>query len=62
MEKLTLMEQFRKADEGGYAVPHFNFSDIWDLTAIIRAAEEMHSPVIVASNMKCALTHHIIRR
>ena len=52
MEKLTLMEQFRKADEGGYAVPHFNFSDIWDLTAIIRAAEEMRSPVIVASNMK----------
>ena len=57
MEKLTIMEQFQKADEGGYAVPHFNFSDIWDLTAIIKAAEEMQSPVIVASNRKCAATH-----
>ena len=58
MEKLTIMEQFQRADAGGYAVPHFNFSDIWDLTAIIRAAEEMRSPVIVASNMKCASIHH----
>ena len=57
MEKLTIMEQFKKADEGGYAVPHFNFSDIWDLEAIVRAAEEMRSPVIVASNMKCASIH-----
>lgn len=48
MKQLTMMEQFKKADEGGYAIPHFNFSDIWDLEAIIKGAEEMHSPVIVA--------------
>ncbi len=57
MGKLTIMEQFERADKGGYAVPHFNFSDIWDLEAIISAAEEMQSPVIVASNMKCASMH-----
>lgn len=42
------MEQFKRADEGKYAIPHFNYSDIWDMTAIVKAAEEMHSPVILA--------------
>lgn len=48
MSKLTIMEQLYKADREGYAVPHFNYSDIWDMTAIVRAAEEMESPVILA--------------
>lgn len=48
MDKLTIMEQLKRADEGKYAIPHFNYSDIWDMTAIVKAAEEMHSPVILA--------------
>lgn len=62
MAKLTLMEQFKKADEGGYAVPHFNFSDIWDLEAIVKGAEEMHSPVIAAALPKVndAIGMHVV--
>ncbi|GAH93149.1 unnamed protein product, partial [marine sediment metagenome] len=33
-----------------YAIPAFNYSDIWDLLAIIEAAEEERSPVIISSN------------
>lgn len=48
MGKMTVMEQLKRADEEHYAVPHFNYSDIWDMTAIVKAAEEMHAPVILA--------------
>lgn len=63
MKNLTIMEQFKNADEGGYAIPHFNFSDIWDLEAIVKGAEEMHSPVIAASLPKVnhALDMHVVR-
>ena len=62
MKKETLMKQLKKADEGGYAVPHFNFSDIWDLEAIVKGAEEMHSPVIAAALPKVndALGMHVV--
>ena len=50
--KPTIMEQLRMADEGHYAIPHFNYSDIWDMTAIVRAAEEERSPVILAGVQK----------
>ncbi len=46
--KPTIMEQLKRADEEHYAIPHFNYSDIWDMLAIVRAAEEMQSPVILA--------------
>lgn len=48
MNKMTIMEQLKRADEEKYAIPHFNYSDIWDMTAIVKAAEEMKSPVILA--------------
>lgn len=62
MNKITIMEQFEKADREGYAVPHFNFSDIWDLEAIVKGAEEMNSPVMVASLPKVvdALGLHVV--
>lgn len=34
MDGLTLKKLLRKADENGYAVPSFNYSDIWDLSLI----------------------------
>ena len=47
---MNLKELLKKADEGGYAIPAFNYSDIWDLLAIIEAAEEEKSSVIISSN------------
>jgi len=38
------------ADEGGYAIPSFNYSDIWDFLAIVEAAEDMRAPIMIASN------------
>lgn len=39
-----------KADAEGYAIPSFNYSDVWDLMAIVEAAEEESAPIMVASN------------
>jgi ketose-bisphosphate aldolase len=46
----SLKELLKKADQGGYAIPSFNYSDIWDFLAIIEAAEEEEAPVMIASN------------
>ena len=45
-----LHELLMAADEGGYAIPSFNYSDLWDFLAIVEAAEEMRAPVMIASN------------
>ncbi len=45
----TLGRLLRDAQGSGYAIPHFNYSDIWDLLAIVEAAEEERAPVILAS-------------
>ncbi len=38
------------ADAGGFAVPAFNYSDIWDFLAIVEAAEELAAPIFISSN------------
>ncbi|MDL2252450.1 class II fructose-bisphosphate aldolase [Ruminococcaceae bacterium OttesenSCG-928-I18] len=48
--KRTIIDWFKEADQGGYAVPAFNYSDIWDMLAIVDAAVEMRSPVMLACN------------
>lgn len=45
----TLMKMLRDADEGGYAVPMFDYSDLWDQMAVLEAATELHAPVMFAS-------------
>lgn len=45
-----LREYLAKADKEGFAVPAFNYSDIWDLLAIVEAAKEKKAPVMLASN------------
>jgi ketose-bisphosphate aldolase len=50
MQKRNLKEILKKADRFGYAIPSFNYSDIWDFLAIVEAAEEEEAPVIIASN------------
>lgn len=50
MEKNILYELFARSDKEGFAVPAFNYSDIWDFMAIVEAAEEEHAPVMISSN------------
>lgn len=40
-------EMFKKAIDGGYAIPAFNFNNMEQLQAIIQAATETKSPVIL---------------
>ena len=40
-------EMFAKAIKGGYAIPAFNFNNMEQLQAIIKAAVETKSPVIL---------------
>jgi len=52
----TLLE---RADNEGFAIPAFNYSDIWEMEAIVQAAEELRAPVMIASNMQVVKTHGI---
>lgn len=45
-----IRDLLRRADAEGFAVPAFNYSDIWDFLAIVEAAEQERAPVFVASN------------
>lgn len=49
MDQNRLRAMLRKADENGYAVPAFNFTDVWDMQAIVQAAEELSAPVMIMS-------------
>ncbi len=54
--RFDLKELLKEADRRKYAIPAFNFSDTWELKAIVEAADEMNAPVIAASNMQIANT------
>lgn len=54
MDGRTLQRMIHDADKGGYAIPSFNYSDIWDLMAIIEAAEELNAPIMFAANQVVA--------
>jgi ketose-bisphosphate aldolase len=41
-----------RADAEGFAVPAFNYSDIWDFLAIVEAAEELAAPIFISSNQR----------
>lgn len=45
----VLRKMLKDADEGGYAVPMFNYTDLWDQLAVIEAAQELHAPIMFAS-------------
>ena len=40
-------EMFKRAINGGYAIPAFNFNNMEQLQAIIKASSELKSPVIL---------------
>lgn len=45
--KITMNRLLQWADEENFGVISFNYSDIWDLLGIIRAAEAENAPVMV---------------
>lgn len=49
-------QMLKDAYQRGYAIPAFNFSDIWELLAITQAAKEERAKVYVATNMKIVKT------
>ena len=47
MPLVTTTEMFKKAYAGGYAVGAFNVNDMEMIQAIVEAANELNSPVIL---------------
>ena len=47
MALLNTREMFKRAIDGGYAIPAFNFNNMEQLQAIIQASSEKKSPVIL---------------
>jgi len=45
----TLRKMLKDANDGGYAVPAFNYTDLWDLSAIIEGANELRAPIMFTS-------------
>jgi ketose-bisphosphate aldolase len=50
--RAQVTELLRRADAEGFAVPAFNYSDIWDFLAIVEAAEELRAPIFISSNQR----------
>jgi len=48
----SVQDLLRRADAEGFAVPAFNYSDIWDFLAIVEAAEAERAPVFISSNQR----------
>jgi ketose-bisphosphate aldolase len=53
LENMTAM--LREAADSGYAVGAFNILDYNSMKAVVRSAEELHSPVIVQTSVKTVL-------
>ena len=54
-------EWLARADKEGFAIPHFNYNDIWDMRAIVEAAEELRAPVIIACIPRVTNAHGTAR-
>ncbi len=48
MNREQIAKLFEKASTDGYAIPHFNHSDFWDMSAIAEAAQESKTPIFIA--------------
>lgn len=53
-------EMFAKAIKGGYAIPAFNFNNMEQMQAIIKAAVETKSPVICKFQRALASTQTLL--
>ena len=45
----NIRQLLKQADDGKFAIPAFNYSDEWELYGIVAAAEELRSPIIIAT-------------
>ena len=45
----TYRNMLWEAQQSGYAIPAFNYTDIWEFLAITEAAEELDAPVYAAT-------------
>lgn len=45
-----LLQLYARAQEEHFAIPSFNYSDMWDMAAIVEAAEEEHAPVLLMAD------------
>jgi ketose-bisphosphate aldolase len=50
MDRDGVRSLLRQARREGFAVPAFNYSDVWDFLAIIEAAEELSAPIFISSH------------
>ena len=50
MNRDAVQALLRRARAGGFAVPAFNYSDVWDFLAIVEAAEELAAPIFISSH------------
>ena len=48
IEREQIEELLQDAEKNNYAIPHFNHSDFWDMSAIAEAAQEKDTPVFIA--------------
>ena len=53
----VLRKILKDADANGYAVPMFNYTDLWDMNAAVEAAKELHAPIMFASIPKTIAAH-----
>ena len=51
-------EMFAKAVKGGYAIPAFNFNTLEQMQAIVQAAVETKSPVIMQVSTQLCQRYH----
>lgn len=54
-----LQDLLEYAQRERFAIPAFNYSDEWEACAIIESAEELNSPVMIATNMQVISTHGV---
>ena len=52
MPYANTLDLLREAEKGGYAVPAINIVDPLTIAAIVRAADEVGSPVILQTSVK----------
>ena len=53
-------EMFKRAVAGGYAIPAFNFNTMEQMQAIVMAAVETKSPVIMQVSKGASVFEHLL--
>ena len=54
MDRRSIIKILDDADKGGYAIPMFNYTDLWDMSAVLEAAINLSAPIMFATIPKTA--------